>query len=271
MLKPSRRGVRMDLKSKTALVTGGAVRIGRAICGALADCGCGVVVHHEKSEIEAAELVKSLSTESRAFAVRGALDSWKGCEAVLEKAWETAGGIDILVNNAAVFSKAGLMSVMEGDLMKELSVNFLAPVALTRAFAARLSDGSANSVSHPAGKVINLLDTRIAGNAPGCVSYLLSKKMLAEFTGIAALELAPLITVNGVAPGAVLPPPESSGQKDLAGHIPLNRRPTPEDVAGAVVFLLESDAITGQTIFVDGGQHLGFRTSDCGLRNGEWA
>jgi NAD(P)-dependent dehydrogenase (short-subunit alcohol dehydrogenase family) len=106
--------------------------------------------------------------------------------------------------------------------------------------------------------VVNLLDHRIVGVPTDCVPYLLSKKMLAEFTRMAALELATSITVNGVAPGPVLAVDKrrNLAAREKAGDIPLARRPTPEDVAAAVVFLLESDSITGQTIFVDGGRHL---------------
>jgi pteridine reductase len=105
---------------------------------------------------------------------------------------------------------------------------------------------------------VNLLDRRVAGNEVGCLPYLLSKKMLAEFTRIAAVELAPSIAVNGVAPGAILPPAGAAPGKtfDLAGPALLRYRCQPQDVARAVTFLLESDGITGQILFVDAGQHL---------------
>ena len=106
--------------------------------------------------------------------------------------------------------------------------------------------------------MINLLDRRITSLDDSCVPYVLSKKSLAEFTRIAALELAPRITVNAVAPGAVLPPPGKGKAylKDNAGPIPLGRLVKPEEVAAAVVFLLKSESVTGQTVFVDGGQNL---------------
>jgi len=239
----------MNLKSSTALVTGGAVRIGRAIGEALADRGCNVVVHYNRSAAPAKLLCLDLARKGvRAFAVQGDLGTAAGCERVLREARRKAGMVNILINNASVFHKDTLSSMTEKKLLLELRINLVAPVVLTQAFARATVNG----------RVVNLLDRRIAGNDPTCVPYLLSKKMLAEFTRSAALELAPRITVNGVAPGAILPPPGKEPQRvrELAGQSPLKRQCTPEEVAAAVVFLLESDAITGQILFVDGGQNL---------------
>jgi pteridine reductase len=159
-----------------------------------------------------------------------------------------AGQLDILINNAAVFHKDGLLATTEAKLLGEFWPNLFAPLLLMRAFA-RHSGG---------GKIINLLDRRIAGHDTECVSYVLAKKALAELTALAALELAPRFTVNGVAPGAVLPPPGKGADylHDQAGPVPLQRIITPQAVAQAVLTLLGNDAITGQILFVDGGQHL---------------
>jgi len=243
----------VNLESSKALVTGGAMRIGRALSEALAARGCGVVVHYDESADEAAELVKSLiGSGVAAFAVKSHLWSQEDCETVMAEAWDRSGGIDIVVNNAAVFHKDTLMSASIEKLLTEVRVNCAVPMMLTREFARRKKEGTM-------GAVVNLLDRRIAGDDVGCFPYVLSKKMLAEYTRSAALELAPYIRVNGVAPGAVLPPRTGSAHdvvRDAAGNVPLERQCTPEDVASAVIFLLESDAVTGQTIFVDGGQHL---------------
>lgn len=245
----------MNLKGKTALITGGAVRIGRAICKALAGKGCNIVVHFNRSGSSARQLVAELRrTGVSAFCVRGDLSLTGTCARVMKDAWRVAGRIDILVNNAAVFHKDTIKTATAAKFQSELAVNLIAPVTLTQEFC-RLFRKAGRKAG---GRVINLLDRRIASNEPDCVPYLLSKKMLAEFTGSSALELAPTITVNGVAPGAVLPPPGKGKNyiQDFAGQIPLGRRPAPEDVADAVTFLAESDSITGQIIFVDGGQHL---------------
>ena len=246
----------MELKAKTALVTGGAVRIGRAICEALAERGCNVIVHYNRSSAEARTLCRRLEGMGvAAFTVRADLASPAECEAMMAAALAKTGRLDVLVNNAAVFHKDTLSTLTRKKLMAELEVNLVAPIVLTRAFLTIHSRSRRGGIS---GKIVNLLDRRIVGSDPSCVPYVLSKKMLAEFTRTAALELAPAITVNGVAPGAILPPTGKGLKRvrELAGASPLKRQCTPADVAQAVVFLLESDAITGQTLFVDGGQHL---------------
>jgi NAD(P)-dependent dehydrogenase (short-subunit alcohol dehydrogenase family) len=230
----------MNLKGKRALVTGGAVRIGRAITEALLAEGAEVIVHFRNSEKEA----KVLSPKT----IQADLGDPAQCETLLERASQQFGPIDILVNNAAVFHQTKLTDATYYAVMKELQPNLLAPLALIRGFARQTKTG----------KIINLLDRRITSHDTTCIPYMLSKKGLEELTKLAALDLAPGITVNAVAPGAILPPPKDSANPawEYAGTIPLGKRPTPADVAEAVLYLLKSDHITGQTIFVDGGQNL---------------
>ncbi len=230
----------MNLNGKVALVTGGAVRIGAAICRALAAEGARVVIHYRRSRKEALALAKEVG----GTAVQSDLDSESACERLIAR----AGKLDILVNNAAVFHKDSLKAITARKLADEFWLNLFAPILLTRAFAQKTKKGA----------VVNLLDRRVASLDASCVPYILSKKSLAEFTKIAALELAPRITVNAVAPGAVLPPPGKGKAylKDHAGPIPMGRLVKPEEVADAVVFLLKSDSVTGQIVFVDGGQNL---------------
>ena len=241
----------MNLEGCTALVTGGAVRIGREICRELVLRGCNVVVHYNNSREQAAELEAELALQGgKVYTAQGPLTTQAECEQVLDAAWVVAGGLDILVNNAAIFAKQSLLNAGESDFETMWRVNCLAPIMLARAFALERADARG-------GVVINLLDRRVAGDEAGCLPYLLAKKALAAFTRSAALELAPLTRINAVAPGAILPPPSSAAPvRDLAGHVPLERQCTPGDVAGAVAFLAEADALTGQTVFVDGGQHL---------------
>lgn len=239
----------MKLKGKVALVTGGAVRIGRAICESLAESGAHVCVHYRRSESEAENLREMLNRyESRVYLLQADLTSEKACDQLVQEAWDVAGGLDILVNNASLFKKVSLGESTAEAVEEEFWPNLYAPLHLMRAFAKRFQRG----------KIVNLLDRRITSPDPSCVPYWLSKKTLAELTRIAALEWAPGITVNGVAPGAVLPPPGKGEEylKEHAGHIPLDRRVTPREVAEAVLFVLRSDALTGQIIYVDGGQHL---------------
>lgn len=234
----------MKLKGKTALVTGGALRIGRAICEALAAKGCHVVIHCNQSERQAGLLAHKLRrTGVRAMSVSADFRQPENCEKLIEQAITLTGRLDILINNSAVYVKKPLLSVSSVEIKQICNVNFLAPMLLIKAFAGKTRQGH----------VINLLDREIALNRPGALPYMLTKRMLADLTKLAALELAPKISINAVAPGAVLPP---TGMREKAGFIPLRRKPSVKDLVQTVIFLLESDAITGQIIFPDGGQHL---------------
>ncbi|MFC1461706.1 SDR family NAD(P)-dependent oxidoreductase [Verrucomicrobiota bacterium] len=237
----------MDLKGKTALVTGGGVRIGRVVSEALAARGCHVAIHCNRSGKQASSLAARLRRLGvRAFTVKGDFRTSDDCRRVVDQSLQAAGRLDILINNAAVFRKQRLLSASEADIRHEFEINLLAPLWLIRAFASRARKG----------RVLNLLDRRITSNAPGMLPYLLSKKGLADLTKLAALELAPSITVNGVAPGPVLGPAARAGVREKAGRLPLGRKPTVKDLVQAVMFLLECDSITGQVLFVDSGQHL---------------
>ncbi|HOW98368.1 MAG TPA: SDR family oxidoreductase [Kiritimatiellia bacterium] len=239
----------MELNGKTALVTGGAVRIGAAIVRALARAGADVVIHGHRSVEPARALRREVEALGRrAFCVRGDLRREAEVRRVVRESREKGGRLDILVNNAAVFHKDTLRSLTARKLREEFDVNLFAPLLLMRAFAEESGRGS----------IVNLLDRRITSLDRECLPYVLAKKALAEATRIAALDLAPKIRVNAVAPGAILPPPGEGMAylKDKAGPIPLRRRCAPEDVAEAVLLLLKNDSLTGQIIFVDGGQHL---------------
>ena len=227
-----------SLQGKSALVTGGARRIGAAICRELAARGAAVVVHYRHSEADAIAMNRVL--KHGVFSVKGDLANPREREWVFREAAEWMGRVDILVNNAALFGRDG-----EVDPGRMREVNVEAPLDLARRVLAQ--DGG--------GCVIHMLDARIARKDAGEFGgYAAAKRELAESVARLAREGAPRARVNGVAPGPVLAP---EGVREPAGTIPLGRRPTPEDVAQAVAFLAESEAVTGQILFVDGGQHLG--------------
>ena len=240
----------MNLEGKRALVTGGAVRLGRAICERLAREGADVVVHYRNSGQQAKDLCKELSSVHgvKTAAIGADLVSERACRALMADADSELGAIDVLVNNAAVFNKHRLADVTEEAVLGEFWPNLFAPMFLMRAFAEQAREGG----------IVNVLDRRITTLDSSCVPYLLTKHGLATLTRVAALELAPRVTVNGVAPGAILAPPgEGEGYlKEQGGGVPLERQCTPEEVADAVAYLLKSNALTGQIIYVDGGQHL---------------
>ena len=234
-------GATGSLAGKSALVTGGARRIGAAICRELAERGAGVVVHYRHSEAEAIAMNRAL--KHGVFSVRGDLSNPREREWVFREAAEWMGRVDILVNNAAIFARDG-----EIDEAALRAVNVEAPLDLARRVAAQAGGGC----------VIQMLDARIARSETGPFrAYAATKRALAESVAFLAREWAPRTRVNGVAPGPALAP---EGAREAAGDLPLGRRPTPEEVARAVAFLAESEFMTGQILFVDGGQHLAGKT-----------
>jgi NAD(P)-dependent dehydrogenase (short-subunit alcohol dehydrogenase family) len=236
----------MNLNNRIALVTGGATRVGRVLCLELAVAGCAVVVHYHRSRRAAEALVNTLQRRGgRAAALQADLTEPAECRRLIGAAKRALGRPDILINNAAVFHRRDLRHTSAADLRAAFDLNLIAPVLLMRYFAAQTD----------AGRIVNVLDQRIVSNRFDTFAYSLSKKSLAAATAAAALELAPKCTVNAVAPGPVLLPRRPAA-REPAGSIPLKRRPTPSDVAAAVLFLLKSDAVTGQVIFTDGGMHL---------------
>lgn len=241
--------MKSKLTGQVVLVTGGAMRLGRALVERLAAEGCAVVIHCHRSRREADQLAADLRTRgTTAAVVQGPLTTQAACERIIRTARRAHGRLDILVNSAAVFNKQRLGMITAENLLSEFWPNLFAPVLLTQAFAAATRRGH----------VINMLDRRIAGHDTSCIPYLLSKKALAAFTEVAALALAPRIRVNAVAPGPVLPPPGKGPRylRDHAGRLPLGRAPGVAEVAEAVVALVRNPSITGQILFVDGGQHL---------------
>lgn len=238
-----------ELCGRNALVTGAAKRIGREIALALADAGVNVAVHYRNSGAEAEALCGELvGKEVKAWPVRADLSDPDSLATLIPAVCEMAGSLDFLVNNASLFVPGELLGIGEADLARDLRVNAWAPFLLGREFFKRTG----------AGRIINVLDSRIAGFDLSHASYALSKSLFAELTEMMALAFAPAMTVNAVAPGIILPPP---GKDDfyldtLAAGIPLRRHGAASDVAGAALYLLGADYVTGQVLFVDGGQSL---------------
>ncbi|MBZ5497855.1 MAG: SDR family oxidoreductase [Acidobacteriia bacterium] len=238
-----------SLHGQTALVTGAAKRIGREIALALARAGVNVAVHFRHSARQAEELRTELASHGvMAWLVDADFSDIAAAQRLIPEVVEAAGSLEILVNSASLFLPSTIQNIDFADLMNQMQVNAWAPFVLSREFARHIGRG----------KIINLLDSRIVGDDRSHVAYILSKQVFALLMKMTAVEFAPRITVNGVAPGLILPPvgEDESYLNDLARKIPLKRHGEPADIADAVLYLLKSDFITGQVIFVDGGRHL---------------
>jgi hypothetical protein len=245
----------ISLAGKTALVTGAAKRIGRAIATTLAQNGVHVAVHYHQSAQDALALCGEIQRLGvSAWAISGDLMDEKQTEQVFHEAVAQAGPIDILVNNASIFERDTLWEATDESIGKNVRIHAVAPLILSRALARQ------GRAAH----VVNLLDTRVAVYDREHASYDLSKSMLLTLTRMLALELAPNVAVNAVAPGSILPPPGLGIDylRKLTYANPLNRHGDPEDIAEAVLFLLRSRFITGQVIYVDGGIHMKGRLYD---------
>lgn len=241
-----------DLTGRRVLVTGAAVRVGRTIALALADAGADVAVHYNTSEAAAAETVLEILTRGRrAAVVQGDLADPSTPERLIAAASEALGGLDAVVNNASIFEQGRLAEADDEAWNRMLRVNARAPLALGNALAAQLPEGAS-------GDVIHLNDIHCLAPRAGYAPYTQSKALLHALTGDMALSLAPRVRVNAVALGAVLPPdaPPEGYEHTARGELPLGRFPKPDDVASAVIFLMGCSSVTGETIRVDGGQHL---------------
>jgi len=238
-----------ELAGRTALVTGAARRLGRAIALGLAGCGANVVIHYRASERDAHALAEQIeSIGVRAWALRADLAVGQELESLIDRSRASAGTIDILVNSASIYPSSDFGSLAPAELAESIHINAWAPFVLARHFARQTQSGH----------IVNILDSRITGYDWSHVAYHSSKCLLELFTRMMALHYAPNIAVNAVAPGLILPPEgkDESYLEQLKDTLPLKRIGTTQDVADAVVFLAASRFITGQVIFVDGGRHL---------------
>ncbi len=230
------------------LVTGSARRLGRAIALHLAGRGWDVAVHYRGSADEAAQAVadaQALGAQAHAFAADLADEA--ACEALLPAVQARFGRVDAVVNNASLFEYDAVADFSYAAMERHWRANTAPAVVLARALDAA-----------GGGAVVNLLDQKLWIPNPDYFSYTLSKAALEAANTLLAQALAPRTRVCGVAPGVTLVSgPMNAAEFDRAHRLtPLQRSSTPEDIARAVAFLLESPAITGTTLLVDGGQHL---------------
>lgn len=243
----------MDLKGKGIIITGSAVRLGRAICLELAHTGAILFCHYHSSKKAADALERKLwGTGAVHFFYRADLSRIEAAKQLVQKAYELLGRIDVLINNAAVFYKTPLGSVTEKDWDTVFNINLKAPFFLAQEASRRMQEQGG-------GKIINIGDAGAETPFPAYLPYSLTKAGITAMTRGLAKALAPQIQVNGINPGPVMMPEdvtEKERQYALEQTL-LKREGAPGDIARTVRFLLEgSDFITGAVVPVDGGRQI---------------
>ena len=235
-----------------ALVTGGGVRVGRAITLALARGGYDLLVSYNSSPAGAAEVATAARRmQRRAHTTRADLSREDDVAALARTAAERYGRLDLLVNSAASFVAGDLLAVTAAEWDDVMALNLRAPFLLVRE--------TADLLRASRGSVVNIVDLSALRPWPSHPHHSVSKAGLLHLTKVMARALAPEVRVNAIAPGYVLPP-EHHSEADIERtrqRIPMGRVGTPEDVADAVRFLARADYVTGQVVVVDGGLGLG--------------
>jgi len=238
--------------NSTALITGASKRVGKSLAEHLADKGWNIIIHFNLSEKPAEDLENILREKHPAqkfTRVKANLSVEKEAEMVIPRLVSEFGPFNLLINNASVFEPGYLKGTGTKLFDSQMNVNLKAPFLLMRDFAVHCKRGN----------IINFVDTRITANKSNFAAYSLSKKGLWELTKMAALEFAPEIRVNAIAPGVTLPPEDKDEDylRNLAENIPMKKPGGLEPVLRSLDFILENDYLTGQLLFADGGENLG--------------
>jgi NAD(P)-dependent dehydrogenase (short-subunit alcohol dehydrogenase family) len=237
-----------SLNGKTILITGAARRLGRLFTRACARAGANVVIHHGHSDEEAESLRREIVEMDRgAWVIRADLgDSSQSRELIRQISEFTS--LYALVNSAAIFKSLSLDATSIKEWERHIAINLTAPFLLSQAFAKQAGDGA---------RIVNILDWRALRPGADHFPYTISKSALAALTKSLAVALAPNISVNGLALGAVLPPTDGNINPEITKSIPAKRWSKEYEVEEALLFLLTGPAyITGEILHVDGGRHL---------------
>jgi NAD(P)-dependent dehydrogenase (short-subunit alcohol dehydrogenase family) len=234
--------------SKTILITGAAKRLGQFLAISFAKMGYNIALHYNSSKEEAIknqEKIKHIGTKCQIFAAN--LQEIDNCQKLIKDVENYFGKIDILINNSSVFIEGDFFETTEEIFNENFNVNYKSIFFLSQSFAKNNS-----------GNIINLIDTYITRRSKRFFTYLNSKKYLEILTKDMALELAPKIRVNAIAPGAFLPAYEFAEDyiSTRSKKAPLNHYVTMEDILNSMDFILKSPFLTGQIIYIDGGEHL---------------
>jgi 3-oxoacyl-[acyl-carrier protein] reductase/pteridine reductase len=250
----------MIIKNKTALITGGAIRIGKAITLGLAQAGANVIInynHNDKKALETAKEAEQFGVT--AFTVQANIADWDQVQKMFNEIHEKIGKIDILVNNASPFTKTPFPtdSITEWHDVTGVVIN-------GSFYVSNLA--SKDMLEKKQGAIVNIVDLSAWEPWPNLTAHVVGKSALLAMTRQFALELKPFVRVNAIAPGPVLAPPDYSTEKiqRTAEKTLLDRWGTPQDISKTVNFLIESDYINADVITVDGGQRYAHRKHEEG-------
>lgn len=238
----------LDEFQKIALITGSSIRIGKYITESLAQDGWKIALHYHSSEKDAYELANKLIDYVDVILFKADLTDIDQASKLIARVNEQLGPVSLIINNASIYKNDNLANLNNDFLQDNMNIHANAPILLAKAMLAQEIDGN----------IINILDTDITKNTKKFFSYFLSKKLLFNLTQMLAVSLAPNIRVNSIAPGAML---FKEGQNkgvfnQLIEDIPLKSQATLKDLYQTIQFLVNTNSITGQCIFLDGGKHL---------------
>lgn len=241
----------MDLRGRVALVTGGGHRVGKAIALALGERGLEVAVHYNATAAGAAQTVRELEQLGvRAESFGGDLTDGAAAPRLVAQVVQAFGGLDVLVNSAAIMRRTPFGETGIDDWDEILALNLRAPFFLSQAAAPHLRERR--------GSIVNIADLAAYETWPGYLPHGISKAGIVHMTRGLARVLAPEIRVNAIAPGTVLLPDTwtDKEREHLDRTTPLARQGSPADVTQALLYLLDAEYVTGETIIVDGGRHV---------------
>ena len=252
----------LSQQQKAVLVTGAAKRLGQEIALQFARQGWDVAVHYGRSEQEAEKTVEQIQDMGvKAQAFQADLADEDAVKKLFATVTQKFINLHCLVNNASIFEydRANSNSPLSAkSLQNHMQVNLTAPILLSQLMFEYQKNNANKAASGELSSVIQLLDQKLINLNPDYLSYTLSKSALATSVEVLALDFAPHLRVLGLAPGISLPSGDQTNDGFVKAHqmTPLGKSSTPEDIAKAAVFLAQANAITGTTLYVDGGQHL---------------
>jgi pteridine reductase len=239
----------------TALITGSSQRIGKEMAICLAKKGFNLVIHYNKSKTQATALIQELKQQYKidGTTIEGDLSKKSSTKEIADFMFKNYSNWNLLINNSSIFNKSNFLDDLDREFEKNLAIHLTSPLYLSHFFAKNVIDKKIKNA-----QIINMLDKNIARIDTQNFYYLLSKKFLAEFTKMLALEIAPHVRVNAIAPGYVLPEKNASSEyvKKITKLIPLKKIGDTKYIVQTLEFLLENDFINGQILSIDGGASL---------------